>query len=129
MHAADPESDVLSAGALELLRELHVELDSRRRVLLAARAERQHELDAGGALDFLEATREIREADWRIEPVPAALTDRRVEITGPTERKMMINALNSGAEVFLADFEDVDSDATRGKTAEVDGTPAITLKE
>jgi malate synthase len=106
VHAADPEADVLSPEALELLRELHVEFDSRRRALLAARVERQREFDAGGLPDFLERTREVRDADWQIEPVPAVLTDRRVEITGPTERKMMINALNSGANVFLADFED-----------------------
>jgi len=106
VRAPDPEADVLAPHALELLGELHVELDSRRRALLAARAERQLEFDAGGLPDFLEGTREVREADWRIEPVPAALSDRRVEITGPTERKMMINALNSGANIFLADFED-----------------------
>jgi malate synthase len=106
VHAADPEVDVLSCDALEFLRELHLELEPRRRALLAARAERQREFDAGGLPDFLEATREVRDAEWRIEPVPPALADRRVEITGPTERKMMINALNSGANVFLADFED-----------------------
>lgn len=74
--------------------------------LLAARTQLQDELDAGGTLDFLPETREIREADWRVAEIPADLQDRRVEITGPVDRKMIINALNSGARVFMADFED-----------------------
>ena len=74
--------------------------------MLAARAERQARLDAGERPGFLDETKEVREADWRVRPAPPDLHDRRVEITGPVERKMMINALNSGAKVFMADFED-----------------------
>src|SRR6185312_1077055 len=74
--------------------------------LLRRRQERQAELDAGARPDFLAATREIREADWTVAPAPADLDDRRVEITGPAEPKMMINALNSGARMFMADLED-----------------------
>ena len=74
--------------------------------LLAGRERRQAEFDAGALPDFLADTRKVRESDWRVAPIPADLLDRRVEITGPTERKMVINALNSGARVFMADFED-----------------------
>ena len=88
---------------------LHDELDDSRRELLAKRAERQAELDAGGTLDFLSGTREIREGDWTVAAPPAAYDDRRVEITGPTSAKMVINALNSGARGFMADFEDANS--------------------
>jgi malate synthase len=105
--ASSPErQSVLDDGALEFLAELHRRFDPGRRELLAARAERRARLHAGERPDFLPQTREIREADWKISPVPAALADRRVEITGPTERKMLINAFNSGARVFMADFED-----------------------
>src|SRR5207248_6788430 len=83
--------------------------DSTRRALLLRREERQAELDAGGRLDFPAATRHVREREWRIAEVPADLQDRRVEITGPTDRKMVINALNSGARGFMADFEDANS--------------------
>jgi malate synthase len=101
--------EVLTPEALELVAALHRELDATRRELLRRREERQRELDAGGTLDFLGATREVREGDWRVAPVPDALADRRVEITGPTSRKMVINALNSGARGFMADFEDANS--------------------
>jgi malate synthase len=101
--------EVLTPDALDLVSALHRELDSTRRALLTRRQERQRELDGGGSLDFLEETREIREGDWRIAPEPEALADRRVEITGPTSRKMVINALNSGARGFMADFEDSNS--------------------
>jgi malate synthase len=101
--------EVLTADALELVARLHRELDSARRELLEAREERQAELDAGGTLDFLPDTREVREGHWKIAPEPDALADRRVEITGPTSRKMVINALNSGARGFMADFEDSNS--------------------
>jgi len=77
-----------------------------RDVLLAARVERQKRLDAGELPDFAPSTANIRQADWRVAPIPADLRDRRVEITGPVDRKMVINALNSGASVFMADFED-----------------------
>src|SRR5438105_9784162 len=89
--------DVLSPEALEFLAELEREFGPRRRELLEARAERRRPLREGQMLDFLPETREIREADWQVAPVPADMQQRWVEITGPTDRKMMINALNSGA--------------------------------
>ena len=84
-----------------------------RRELLAARAERQARLDAGELPDFLPETQDVREGDWQVAPVPADLQDRRVEITGPVDRKMVINALNSGARCFMADFEDANSPTWR----------------
>jgi len=99
-------AEILTDDALSFLAQLHRSFDARRRDLLAARAVRQKEIDRGTLPDFLAETRAIREADWRVAPVPADLQDRRVEITGPTDRKMVINALNSGANVFMADFED-----------------------
>ncbi len=105
MHARYGE--VLSAEALDLLATLHREFDGRRRELLADRAQRVADLAAGGTLDFLPETRSIREdASWRVAAPAPGLDDRRVEITGPTDRKMTINALNSGAKVWLADHED-----------------------
>jgi len=101
--------EVLTADALELVALLHREIDARRRELLGAREERQAELDAGGTLDFLEETREVREGDWQVAPPPPALRKRWVEITGPTTAKMVINALNSGSTGFMADFEDANS--------------------
>ena len=98
------QEEALTDGALELVARLHDELDDSRRDLLRRRRERQAELDAGGTLDFVGAPEE-----FRVAPVPAALQDRRVEITGPTSRKMVINALNSGARGFMADFEDANS--------------------
>jgi malate synthase len=89
--------------------ELHRRFDRRRRELLEKRAERQRALDEGGTLDFLEETREIRDGDWKVAPPPADLQKRWVEITGPTDRKMVINALNSGATGFMTDFEDSNS--------------------
>ena len=97
---------VLSDDALAFVGGLHDRFAARRRELLRARAQRRERLAAGGALDFLPETRAVREGDWRIAPVPGDLQDRRVEITGPVERKMVINALNSGASGFMADFED-----------------------
>jgi malate synthase len=99
-------ASLLTADALAFLTHLHRRFEARRRELLAARAERQAAWDAGALPDFRTDTRAIREGDWRVAPIPAALRDRRVEITGPVERKMIINALNSGAKVFMADFED-----------------------
>ncbi len=99
-------NDVLTPEALAFVERLQRELGGERRELLAARAERQARLDAGERPDFLAETRDVREGDWRVRPAPADLQDRRVEITGPVERKMMINALNSGARIFMADFED-----------------------
>jgi malate synthase len=103
------DEEVLSGEALAFVARLHRELGPRRRELLAARGERQARLDAGEEPDFLEETRDVRAADWRVAEPPPDLRDRRVEITGPVERKMMINALNSGARVFMADFEDANS--------------------
>jgi malate synthase len=96
--------EVLNDDALALVARLHEELDGPRRSLLARREERQAELDAGGTLDLIAAPE-----DFRVAPAPEALRDRRVEITGPTSRKMVINALNSGARGFMADFEDSNS--------------------
>jgi malate synthase len=101
--------EVLTEEALGFVAGLHRRFNAQRELLLAARAERQSRLDAGELPDFLDETRGIREGDWRVEPVPPDLRDRRVEITGPVERKMMINALNSGARCFMADFEDANS--------------------
>jgi malate synthase len=100
---------ILTDEALAFVAGLQRRFGSRRAELLQARAERQQRLDAGELPDFLAETREIRESDWTIDPVPADLQDRRVEITGPTDRKMVINALNSGAKMFMADFEDANS--------------------
>lgn len=99
-------AEILTPGALALVAALHRSFDARRRELLARRAEIQARLDAGWTPDFLAETRAIREADWKVAPAPADLLDRRVEITGPVDRKMIINALNSGAKVFMADLED-----------------------
>jgi malate synthase len=98
--------DVLTPEALAFVADLHRRFDPERRRRLEARAARQLRIDAGEAPDFLSSTQEVREAEWKVTPAPADLEDRRCEITGPVERKMMINALNSGARVFMADFED-----------------------
>jgi len=97
---------ILTPAALGFVAHLHRKYEQRRRDLMKARVERQARLDAGESLGFLPETRPIRESAWTIAPVPADLQDRRVEITGPVERKMVINALNSGASTFMADFED-----------------------
>jgi malate synthase len=107
--AAARQDEVLTPEAIEFVAELERRFGARRRELLQARDDRQRRLDAGELPDFLPETREIREGDWTIEPEPAGLQDRRVEITGPTDRKMVINALNSGAKMFMADFEDANS--------------------
>ena len=107
--AGDRFDEVLTEEALEFVAGLQREFGGRRGDLLRACEERQVRLDAGERPDFLSETRPVREADWRVTPAPADLQDRRVEITGPTDRKMMINALNSGARVFMADFEDANS--------------------
>ncbi|HEU5047783.1 MAG TPA: malate synthase A [Rickettsiales bacterium] len=97
---------VFTAEALAFVAEIARKFSARRDALLAARAEVQSRLDKGELLDFLPETKNIRESDWGIAGIPKDLQDRRVEITGPVERKMVINALNSGAKVFMADFED-----------------------
>ncbi len=101
--------EVLTPAALEFLAELDSEFGPRRRELLQARVQRRQRLRDGEMLDFLSETRDIREADWQVAPVPSDMQQRWVEITGPTDRKMMINALNSGADGFMADFEDANA--------------------
>ncbi len=100
---------ILSPPALTFVARLQRELGPRRRELLERRARRRAELDRGVEPDFLAETRSVREDEWRVAAAPSDLLDRRVEITGPVERKMMINALNSGARIFMADFEDASS--------------------
>jgi malate synthase len=102
-------SEVLTDSALDFLLELHDRFDRRRRELLDARVEKQARFDSGELPDFPPETSEIRQSEWTIGPIPQDLVDRRVEITGPTNAKMVINALNSGAKVFMADFEDATS--------------------
>jgi malate synthase len=99
-------AEILTPEALAFSVDLHREFNGRRKELLAARRERQKRMTAGEHPDFLEETRRIRESDWVVAQLPRDILDRRVEITGPVERKMIINALNSGAKVFMADFED-----------------------
>jgi len=98
--------EILTASALAFVADLHRKFDAQRQALLHKRMDRQHRFDAGELPDFLPETRDVRERDWKIGPIPKDLTDRRVELTGPVDRKMVINALNSGAEVYMADFED-----------------------
>ncbi|WP_037074654.1 malate synthase A [Pseudonocardia spinosispora] len=105
-YPVDRAEEVLTPEALDFVASLHREFDATRRELLAARADRRAEIARTGKLDFLAETADIRAAEWRVAEAPPALADRRVEMTGPTERKMTINALNSGAKVWLADFED-----------------------
>ena len=106
---SDAYREILSAEALEFLAQLAKQFEARRLMLLERRSERQAELDAGRLPDFLEETAEVRRGEWTVAPIPRDLADRRVEITGPVDRKMIINALNSGASVFMADFEDANS--------------------
>ncbi|HYB47043.1 MAG TPA: malate synthase A, partial [Streptosporangiaceae bacterium] len=106
----DRYDEILTPQAIDLIATLHGELGARRFELLAARRRRQVGLSRGAMLDFLPETAHIREdPDWRVAPPAPGLVDRRVEITGPTEKKMTINALNSGANVWLADFEDANT--------------------
>ena len=102
-------TEILSAEAVAFVADLNTRFRPRRNELLAARAARRAEIAAGGTLGFLPETADIRAAEWTVPAAPADLTDRRVEITGPTERKMTINALNSGAKVWLADLEDANT--------------------
>jgi malate synthase len=110
-HAPLPPAfnEILTPEAIAFVVDLERTFGARRKELLERRVVRQAELDAGQLYDFLPETAQVRAGDWRIAPTPAVLQDRRVEITGPTERKMVINALNSGAKVFMADFEDANS--------------------
>ena len=100
---------ILSPGALEFVADLHHEFNPRRKKLLQYREEKQKEIDSGKFPDFLQETKAIREGNWKVGTIPDDLQDRRTEITGPVDRKMAINALNSGAKVFMADFEDANS--------------------
>jgi len=106
---SDAYREILSADALQFLGQLAQQFEERRQQLLDRRRTRQQELDAGKLPDFLPDTAAIRQANWTRRPIPKDLEDRRVEITGPVNRKMIINALNSGASVFMADFEDSNS--------------------
>src|SRR5438445_6892658 len=106
-------AEVFTAEALEFISDLHRRFNPTRLDLLRRRVERQARVDRGKSLDFPKQNPRIREDSWTIAPVPADLIDRRVEITGPTDRKMMINALNSGAKTFMADFEDANTPAWR----------------
>src|SRR5277367_1105110 len=103
------ETQILTPEAIAFLNKLAREFEARRQQLLARRGVRQQQIDAGQFPEFLAETAHIREAEWTVAPIPHDLLDRRVEITGPVERKMIINALNSGANVFMADFEDSNS--------------------
>src|SRR5690349_20157202 len=106
---AGPAADILTEEAVEFVGRLSRAFEPRRRELLARRVVRQHEIDGGRMPAFLPETASIRESEWAVAPIPQDLMDRRVEITGPVDRKMIINALNSGASVFMADFEDWNS--------------------
>src|SRR5574341_148180 len=99
-------TQILTPEALAFVAKLHRQFEPRRQELLARRAARQKEFDAGKLPDFLAETKQIRDSQWTIAPQPKDMLDRRVEITGPTDRKMVINALNCGASTFMADFED-----------------------
>jgi malate synthase len=143
--------EILSDEALAFLAGLHRKFNPSRQRLLSLREERQARLDAGALPDFLAETAHVRDGDWTVASIPADLLDRRVEITGPTDRKMVINALNSGAKVFMADFEDANAptwanqiegqinlkdrwadridftDPTSGKEYKLAATPAVLL--
>ncbi|NCT87680.1 malate synthase A [Stenotrophomonas acidaminiphila] len=111
------QAELLPAGVLALLVSLHRAVEPERQARLAARRQRQAFFDQGGLPDFRADTAHLRQGDWTVAPIPAALQDRRVEITGPTDPKMVINALNSGARVFMADFEDSTSPTWRNLLA------------
>src|SRR5215472_16201839 len=103
------EAEILTPAARDFLSDLSHNFDKRRQELIARREVRQKQIDAGQLPDFLPDTAKVRESEWTVAPIPKDLLDRRVEITGPVDRKMTINALNSGANVFMADFEDANS--------------------
>src|ERR1700688_821522 len=105
--------EIVTREAGELILALHRNFNQRRKELLQRREQRQADLDAGKTPDFLPETQNVRSSDWTVAPIPADLQDRRVEITGPTDRKMVINALNSGAKIFMADFEDANAPTWR----------------
>src|SRR5574338_467856 len=107
------ETAILTPEASAFLRKLSAHFEHRRQELLTRRQVVQQEIDKGKMPDFLAETESIRKADWKVASIPKDLLDRRVEITGPVDRKMIINALNSGASVFMADFEDSNSPTWR----------------
>jgi malate synthase len=111
--ATEADRSILTPEAVSFLKDLARNFDERRQQLLQHRHARQQEIDGGVMPQFLPETAWIRESDWVAAPTPADLEDRRVEITGPVDRKMIINALNSGANVFMADFEDSNSPTWR----------------
>ncbi|MFI5609282.1 malate synthase A [Amycolatopsis sp. NPDC051903] len=141
--SVDRGDEVLTPEALAFLAGLHDAFAARRDELLVARGKRREEARTTGRLDFLPETKEIREGEWQVAEAPPALRDRRVEITGPTDRKMTINALNSGAKVWLADFEDANTphwtnvvggqvnlrDAVRGDITLESGGKSYALKD
>ena len=122
----DRSADVLTPEALEFLADLQRQFGVRRDELLAARRTRRERIAAGERPAFLDSTAEILSADWQVAPAPRDLQDRRVEITGPTSRKMAINALNSGARVWLADLEDANTrtGATSSRARSTSPTPS-----
>ena len=128
--------EILTPEALRFVASLQRTFGARREELLGRRVEAQKKIDSGVLPDFLPETEGIRAGDWKVAPIPDMLQDRRVEITGPVDRKMVINALNSGASVFMADFEDANS-PTWANTIEgqvnlrdaIDGTIAYTAPE
>src|SRR6267142_2017159 len=107
--AGEQHAEILSPQALEFYATLHREFNARRLELLRERSRRQEAIDRGQMPNFLPETQSVRDEDWKVSPVPADLQNRRVEITGPVDRKMVINALNSGANCYMADFEDAHS--------------------
>lgn len=108
-----PYQEILTQDALAFVRDLHRMFNQQRQSLLQKRTDRQEEINAGLKLDFLQNMRTVRDSDWSVAPIPPDLQDRRTEITGPVDRKMVINALNSGARVFMADFEDASTPSWR----------------
>ena len=106
---AEGQDEILTPDALQFLATLAQEFTPERNRLLQERLKRQASINAGASLDFLDETRSVRENYWKVAPIPAEARDRRTEITGPVSRKMVINALNSGAQVFMADFEDANA--------------------
>src|SRR5262249_24933062 len=105
--------EILTPEAVKFIGKLAREFNARREQLLDRRRVRQQELDSGKLPDFLPETAHIRDSEWTVAPIPKDMQDRRVEITGPVDRKMVINALNSGASVFMSDFEDANSPTWR----------------
>src|SRR5260221_14652693 len=106
---SDNFREILTPGALQLVAKLHRSFNGRRQELLERRNRRQEELAQGKTPDFLPETAQIRAGDWKVASIPKDIADRRVEITRPTDRNIVINALNSGAKVFMADFENSNS--------------------